>query len=92
MRTPAQQAADLRKLQWLANKDIDRLYAPVGAEAEAIIRRHAVTLDDGTQTITPDGKRMILRELEAALTRLEPKVTMAIADAVTRAADLGEAD
>lgn len=63
------QARKLRRVQYRAQLDLDRRFAPLATEVEALILRHAL---DGK--ITPLTKALVMPVLERMLAETEPGV------------------
>lgn len=63
---------DLARATYLADKEIDRLHAPLVDQIGASVRKHAVATPDGPR-ITQDARRAILSDLDRALDAVYPK-------------------
>lgn len=67
--TPRQ---DLTRATYLADREIDRLHAPLVDQIGASVRTHAVDTLDGPR-ITQDARRAILRDVDGLLDAVYPK-------------------
>lgn len=90
MKTPDEQVHALRLLQWRAHKQIDTIYEPLGPQVAAIIEKHAMVGPAGVTILTPHARETALREIDALLQTIEPKLAGVIAGAMTSAETLGE--
>jgi hypothetical protein len=78
-------AQRLRRIQYAANLDIDRVMDPLAAEAERLIMRHS---EDGK--VTRRTKRRVLEALDVLLARAEPEIAAGIVAKAREAEKLAE--
>ncbi len=78
-------AQRLRRIQYAANLDIDRVMDPLAAEAERLILRHA---EDGR--VTRQTKRRVLEALDVLLAQAEPGIAAGIVAKAREAERLAE--
>jgi hypothetical protein len=60
-------AAALNRLGYSADREIDRLTAPLADGVAASVRKHAVKQPNGKSVITPLAYRLILRDVDRLL-------------------------
>jgi hypothetical protein len=92
MQSVAEQRRAVRLLQLQGQQALDRAFAGLPEQWEAIVLKHAERQKDGTLRITERAKGKILAECAADLVKLEPPIAAVVGQAVKRARQLpGEA-